>query len=266
MTLTKLWLAIPALAAISIASVAGTAICQAAPGCQACEGCQAAAAACQPQFQIVERTVLVPTMVPEIRTVNVTQYRSEERQSKYTVYRPVPETKEVEYQFTVMVPETRTRTETCTVNKPVMETQTQQFTVLVPQTRTRVINCLVNKPVMETLTQQFTVLVPQTRSRTVNCIVNKPVYETQTQTFTVQVPYQETRQATRKVCRMVPVTVMKTVYEDQGHWEEVPVENCQPACGAGCAEQPAQPDDSNRWLASPSFRRLRQRLLLGGWL
>ncbi len=185
--------------------------------CDGCANCQAATSPpssndCQagnePQFQTVERTVMVPTTVTETRTINVTEYRTEERQCSYTVYRQVPETREIQIPFTVMVPETRTRTINYTVNRPVMETQTLQYTVMVPQTRIYTINCTVNKPVMETQTLQYTVMVP----------------------------YQETRQAVRKVCRMVPVTVMKTMCEDQGHWEVVPVQNCQPSRGNDCVE------------------------------
>ena len=100
---------------------------------------------------------------------------------------------------------------------------------------------------------QYTVLVPEVRTCMVNCTVCKPVMETQRQCCTEMVPYQETRQAVRKVCRMVPVTVMKPVYEDQGHWEEVPVQNCQPACGNGCAEN----DNPNGLIQTVGWRHHR---------
>ena len=251
--------------------------------------CQSAGA-CQTTYQSVERTIMVPTMVSETRSVNVTECRAEQRETSCTVYRNVPETRQVSYQYTVMVPQTRTRTINYTVCKPVMETHDQQYTVMIPETQTRTVNYTVCKPVMETQTQQYTVMVPETRTRTVNYTVCKPVYETQTREYTVMVPenrtrtvnvtvckpvmetqtrqysvlvpYTETRQGTRPVCRMVPVTVMRTVCEDQGHWEDVAVQNCQPACAPGCAanEQPAANDAS----ASSPFQLVGWRHRQGG--
>ena len=59
--------------------------------------------------RMVERTVMVPQWVTERRTINVTRSRPEERERIVTVYRCVPETRQVTREFTVMVPETRTR-------------------------------------------------------------------------------------------------------------------------------------------------------------
>ncbi len=52
--------------------------------------------------------------------------------------------------------------------------------------------------------------------------------------YTVMVPYCETRQGTRQVCQMVPVTETRTVCEDQGHWEERPSTPAPAPC-APCA-------------------------------
>ena len=95
--------------------------------------CQAAPS-CETTYQTVERTIMAPTLVNETRTINVTECRPEQRQVTNTVYRNVPETHQVNYQYTVMVPKTRTRTINYTVCKPVMETVTQQYTVMVPET------------------------------------------------------------------------------------------------------------------------------------
>jgi len=149
-------------------------------GCATCAPATCAPA-CQPcvTYQQVERTVLVPTLVTEMRTISVTKCRPEVRQHTYTVMRQVPETKQVSYEYTVLVPENRVRTE------------------------------------------QFTVCVPVQR------IVERP--------YTVNVPYTETRTATRTVCKMVPETVMQTVYECSGHWEERCVNAPAPCAPATCA-------------------------------
>src|SRR5687768_14962925 len=74
--------------------------------------CGAVAADCGPAYVEVERTIMVPTMSSETRTVNVTRYRQEPRSKTYTVMKCVPETKSVDYEYTVMVPENRSRTVT----------------------------------------------------------------------------------------------------------------------------------------------------------
>jgi hypothetical protein len=86
------------------------------------------------------------------------------------------------------------------------------------------------------VTRQRRVMVPQQRTRTVNYTVRKPVMETSTREFTVQVPHRVERQGTRNVCRMLPVTIERTVCEDQGHWEDREVAACASDCGSGCAD------------------------------
>jgi hypothetical protein len=146
-------------------------------------GCATCAPACGPvcqpciTYQQVQRTVLVPTVATETRTISVAKCRPEVRQYTYTVMREVPETRQVNYEYTVMVPENRVRTE------------------------------------------QYTVCVPVQR------VVQQP--------YTVMVPYQETRTATRTICQMVPETVMQTVYECGGHWEEHCTQQ-QVSCPASC--------------------------------
>ena len=79
----------------------------AAPCVSDCNPC--ATVACKPACKTVERTVMVPEMVTEVRKVNCTAYRTETRQRDVTIYEKVPEIKEVEHSYTVMVPEVRTR-------------------------------------------------------------------------------------------------------------------------------------------------------------
>jgi uncharacterized protein (TIGR03000 family) len=91
---------------------------------------------CETTYQTVERTVMVPEMVTENRTVNVVECKAEEQQYTYAVCRPVTEKHTVEYQYTVPTYETRTREVRFTVCKPVMTTQRRQCTVMVPHTET----------------------------------------------------------------------------------------------------------------------------------
>jgi len=90
---------------------------------------------CEPTY--VERTICVPTWVTETRTVDVIECTTEERQRTCTVYKRVPETKTIETQCTVMVPETRTKTCNYTVCTPVWKEVEQEYTVMVPHQETR---------------------------------------------------------------------------------------------------------------------------------
>jgi len=192
-----------------------------------CAPATCAPATCAPKicYQQVQRTVLVPTVVTEMRTICVTKCRPEVRQYTYTVMRQVPETREIPYEYTVMVPEQRVRTEQYTVCVPVQRVVEQPYTVMVPEQRVR--------------TEQYTVCVPVQR------VVEQP--------YTVMVPTTETRTATRTVCKMVPETVMKTVYECAGHWEERCIEQpvtCAPAtCApATCAPVTCAPKTYRVWV------------------
>lgn len=177
----------------------------------ACGGCS---------YQTVQKTIMVPTMVTEMQTVNCMAYRTEQRQRTCTVYKVVPETKMIQYQYTVMVPQTHTETVNCVQYK----TETRQRT------------CMVSKEVAETKTIQFNYMVgvPETRTRTVEYTVCKPVMSTQTEEYSVCVPYTETRHATREVCKMVPTPSSYSICVDQGHWEERAVPSCASSCGCGC--------------------------------
>jgi len=159
----------------------GCGSCCAVATCGACGTCQT----CQTACKTVEKTIMVPTMVTENRTVQVVECTTEQRERTYTVNHLVPETHTVSYDYCVMVPETRTRTVNYTVCKPVMETKTREYTVMVPHT--------------------------------------------------------ETKHGTKQVCKLVPVKMTRTVCEDHGHWESVPV--CQPCAPANCCtsadDQPA---------------------------
>ena len=106
-----------------------------------CGGCESACQPCQPACQnvwkTVQKTIMVPVMSTEMRTITARECRPEQRQCSYTVMRHVPETRQVSHEVCEMVPQTRVRTVNYTVCKPVMSTREQQYTVLVPYTERR---------------------------------------------------------------------------------------------------------------------------------
>ena len=112
---------------------------------------------CQPALQTVERTIMVPTTVTEMKTVQVQQCRTEQRQRNYTVTRQVPQMQEESYEYTVCVPRTQTKTVNYTVAKPVMNSVEQQYTVMVPYTETRQGSRQVCRLVAETRTRNVCV-------------------------------------------------------------------------------------------------------------
>ncbi|MDZ4782852.1 MAG: hypothetical protein SGJ19_21600 [Planctomycetia bacterium] len=128
---------------------------------------------------------------------------------------------------TILVPEWTTETRTVTV------------TECRPETRTRTVTQMRCVPYTETVTRQRCVMVPQHRTRTVNYIVRKPVMETATRECVVLVPHRVERTGTRTVCRMMPVTIQRTVCEDQGHWETREVAACAD-CATCCEPRTAR--------------------------
>src|SRR5205085_1873874 len=97
--------------ALLLVLVGSAAVAQAQPGCYTpCLPADCSSAPCQ-AYEVVEKTVLVPTWVTETRRVKVTEYRTEQRQRTVTVCRQVPQTRDVTETYTVMVPEKRTHTE-----------------------------------------------------------------------------------------------------------------------------------------------------------
>ena len=187
----------------AVSSLAWTATADAGGGCG--PSCQPAP--CQPEVQYVEKTIYVPQMVSETRTVNVTKYRTEERERRYMVHRCVPETTQVEQKYIVMVPQQKERTVEYTVNVPVTRDVEQKYWVCVPK--------------YEDVEKSYQVKVP--------------VWDEVEKTCTVLVPHREQRQGTRTVCKVVPVKEKRTVTCDRGHWE---VQTSEVACGkclSGCA-------------------------------
>ena len=174
--------------------------------------------------QYVERTLCAPQWVTETRKVPVVEYRTEQRERTYTVYKRVPETKQVTREYTRMVPETRTRIQNYSVCKPVWRAVEKQ--------------CTVSVPVWKDVTRQCTVMVPHQEVRTTMRRVCKSVPVEKARTVCEDHGRWETRVCER-VCRCgccscctrvctrrvwVPNIVRKqvpyTAYERQ--WIEVP--------------------------------------------
>ncbi len=108
-----------------------------AANCATCAPAPAVVATCKPAVQYVEKTVLCPQWVTEMRRCLVTEYRREPRECTVTVCKRVPETKAVQRTCCVMVPEVRTRTEQCMTYKPVYREETREYTEMVPTVETR---------------------------------------------------------------------------------------------------------------------------------
>jgi hypothetical protein len=100
-------------------------------GCALCTGMHSGPN-CGVGFQLVERTIHVPTMVTERRQVNVTECRTEPRERTITVQKVIPEVQQVRDVYTVMVQQTQTRLQTYHVNVPVWREVVQNVTVQVP--------------------------------------------------------------------------------------------------------------------------------------
>ena len=155
-------------------------------------------------YEIVERTIMVPTWVTETRMVQETVYRNEQRERKVTYYEQVPKT----------------------------ETRTRDYTVYEKQQRTREQKYTVCKPVWKDVEYTYTVCVPETKVRQVTRTVCKPVWREVEKTYTVMVPHTEIRKGMRTVWKTVSEKRMRTVCKDNGHYEthvkQVP---CTKPCG-----------------------------------
>jgi hypothetical protein len=119
-------------------------------------------------------------------------------------------------QRTIMVPhfEQQKRTIDVTECKPVQR-----------QREVTVHRCV---PEVKKVEQTCTVMTYKPQTRTEQYTVCNTTYREETRTYTVGVPEMQKRSGTHMVCKPKPVTVMKTVCEDQGHWEVHP---CDCHCG-----------------------------------
>lgn len=106
---------------------------EARPRCSSgCADC-ASAPSCDVQYQIVQRTVMVPERSWEIRQVPVTVCKPEVRQVAVTVMREVVEVKAVTRQYTVMEKVQKVRVENYAVRTPTYRDVERQVTTMVPE-------------------------------------------------------------------------------------------------------------------------------------
>jgi hypothetical protein len=102
---------------------------------QCCDTCPQPAPACQPPP--VACTVWVPQIVFENRTITVAKYRHETHERMVLVSREVPVIKNIEEEYTVMVPQTRTRQVEDTINHPLYHDIELRKTDMTPQIEAR---------------------------------------------------------------------------------------------------------------------------------
>jgi len=95
-----------------------------APACQP---------ACQPAVTCVQKTIMVPQWVVEMRKVQCVECVPQEREVTVNVVKWVPETKMVERACTEWVMETRTKEVKTVVCRPVWKTEVCEYTVMVPK-------------------------------------------------------------------------------------------------------------------------------------
>ena len=95
---------------------------------------------------MVEQTVMEPVTVTETRKVQVTEYKQEQRERRYTVQKQVPRTENRTRTVSYTENENRTREEKYIENRTVSETVDQQYTVQVPYTEMRKGNDFVVTP------------------------------------------------------------------------------------------------------------------------
>lgn len=192
---------------------------------------------CEPAYKVVERTIMVPTYEHQKRKIQVTECKPVARQREVTVYRPVPEHKQVEQTCTVLDYQPQTRTEKYTVCHTTWTQETRKYTVGVPEMQKRKGVRMVCHPqpvqVMRTVCedhghwetrpcdcnccQPHRVWVPNVVKRQVPCTVMKPHYVEEpyeytvcvmrpvTKTCTINVPHHDYETKTRQVTCMVPV-------------------------------------------------------------
>jgi len=113
----------------------------------------------------------------------------------------------------------------------VMETRVVTVTKDRQEMRHKTITVSRMIPETKTVTRTCTVPEAHVGTKTVNYTVHHPVWKDVERTYTVMVPYKKRVHGTRTVCKLEPVTVTRTVCEDQGHWE---VQACPPAPCGGC--------------------------------
>lgn len=213
-----------ALVAAVLASLAGVGR---ADHCNSCGPTCAPApvcgpAPCQPapapvcEWKEVERTIMVPQWTTEKRKVNVTEISRQVVERKVMVNEYVRQ-------------EEKQMREVVSYERKVTPTEEK---------------CWVDVPVWREVEQKFVVQVPYREKRQGKRTVTEQVWNEVDQQYTIHVPHNEVRKEKVTVWRSVPVQLSRKVCEDQGHWEDRPVQPapCQVAvapCGSCAPCQPA---------------------------
>ncbi|MEQ8790561.1 MAG: hypothetical protein RIC55_29965 [Pirellulaceae bacterium] len=107
--------------------------------------------------------------------------------------------------------------------------RTIQVTECKPVARQREVTVYRCVPEVKKVEQTCTVMTHEPRTRTEHYTVCNTTYREETRSYTVGVPEMQQRTGTRMVCVPKPVTVMKAVCQDHGHWEVLP-------CNCGCCQ------------------------------
>ncbi len=159
---------------------------------------------CEPKWQEVECTVMVPETSYETRRVMTTQYTHEVRQRPVTYYERVPRTEVRQVSYTVCDPVKREKTVPHVTCRPVYEDREVSYNYCEPVYEQKVGYRTVCRAEWDEVPYEYTVMVPRTEWHT----------------------------GVRKVCHMEPVTAMRTVCVDEGCWVDNVV--AAPCCNIGC--------------------------------
>lgn len=163
------------------------------------------------------KVVMEPKYFTESKAVCTTEYRDEIRYRTRTVPRQVPVEVQDYRTTTVIVPKT--------------ETKTVDYTVLVPQKKEKTVELVETVPVWNEVTDSYTVRVPTLVDVSESYTVKVAQLSDEQFTYTVYVPQAQTETKIQTVTNAVPVvksriiqvcrpvTRMKTVTKDYGHWE-----------------------------------------------
>ena len=154
----------------------------------------------------IVREVEYTVNVPEIRTK--TEYVETKRKVPYVVTKTITE----------MVPEVRTRRSYRTETETVTDIKTRAFTVMVPEVKTRTVYKTKYRDIPFTRTRLYWEDVPQERSKITYKMVPRKVARKRVHTYTVRIPYQVSIRVPVQRCRMVPKTIT------------IPVETCCDCC------------------------------------
>lgn len=115
---------------------------------------------------------------------------------------------------------------------------TEVHQIAVEETRTeqkhRDVTVYKEVPVVTQKTREITVMVPETRTKIEDYVVSVPYWKEIVEKYCVQVPHEIKKTGTRTVYKTVPVKTVKTVCEDQGHWEMRGCGHCGGCGNCGC--------------------------------